>query len=79
MENAERIEPIDIRRENMPNHAFIGAEMKLDEVIEALQVIRRDHLHMGEKQKNWAEAGEAVAMVNRLVNATNMINGHSEG
>jgi len=80
MAYAKRIEPATIRGQSTANNAFIGAELKLDEAIAALQAARQNHLWMASYgSKNWTEAETAVSMANEVVRAVNRINGHPEG
>ena len=49
------------------NNAFIGAQIKLEEVIARLQYIRSNMVPC----KNWAHAEGTCHMVNKLVETTN--------
>jgi hypothetical protein len=69
----KQLKHADVRREPSANNAFIGAELKLDEVISALQDLRQRHF--GIDQKNWAEAGTATHIANSLVDVVNEANG----
>jgi len=74
----ERIELADVHGESLANNAFIGAELTLDKVIALLQAARKNHLGMS-GEKMWADSCTAVSLVNRLVEATNILNGYCDG
>jgi hypothetical protein len=63
----KKLTHVSFRDDPAANNAFIGAQLKLDEVITRLSSIR---FNMADCQ-NWAHAEGACHDVNRLVDAAN--------